>query len=103
MAGTEWKLTEKTESFRFLPGALLVGPSDTEGHGADGLLTRGTPAKLAPSNQEEVHSMANLLMTARRLATAGFLLGIISMTTACMVETREGYWDRDHHRYWHDH
>jgi hypothetical protein len=40
---------------------------------------------------------------ARRFATAGFLLGIISMTTACLVETREGYWDRDHHRYWHDH
>ena len=47
--------------------------------------------------------MANLVMIARRVATAGFLLGLISMSTACMVETREGYWDRDHHRYWHDH
>jgi len=34
--------------------------------------------------------MANLLMMARRFAAAGFLLGLVSMTTACMVETREG-------------
>jgi hypothetical protein len=31
------------------------------------------------------------------------LLGLVMMVSGCVVEPREGYWDRDHHRYYHDH
>ena len=35
---------------------------------------------------------------------AGFLLSTVVLltTSGCIVETREGYYDRAHHRYWHD-
>ena len=38
----------------------------------------------------------------------GTLLALIALSTlsACVVrpvEYREGYWDREHSRYWHDH
>jgi hypothetical protein len=31
------------------------------------------------------------------------LLGLVMMVSGCVVEPREGYWDRDHHRYYHSH
>ena len=31
------------------------------------------------------------------------LLGLIMMVPGCVVEPREGYYDRDHHRYYHEH
>jgi hypothetical protein len=39
------------------------------------------------------------------LVRAGFLLGLIVVTFAsgCVVEPNEGYYDRDHHRYYHEH
>ena len=43
------------------------------------------------------------------ITKAGFLLGIIalSLTSGCVVATRdnyhEGYWDREHARYYHNH
>ena len=37
------------------------------------------------------------------LAKASILLGLIALTSACVVETREGYYDRHHHRYYHEH
>jgi hypothetical protein len=40
---------------------------------------------------------------ARRLVSGSFVLALLALASACVVETREGYWDRDHHRYWHDH
>jgi hypothetical protein len=38
---------------------------------------------------------------------AGIMLGLISLSTACVVAEpregyREGYYDRDHHRYYHE-
>jgi hypothetical protein len=40
----------------------------------------------------------------RRIAQFGFLLGLLSLTTGCIVAgPREGYWDRDHARYYHNH
>ena len=32
-----------------------------------------------------------------------FLLGLAAFASGCVVETREGYWDRDHHRWYHEH
>ena len=40
------------------------------------------------------------------LAKAGLLLGLIVMTftSGCVVEPyHEGYYDRDHHRWYHEH
>jgi hypothetical protein len=30
-------------------------------------------------------------------------LGLIMLTPGCVVEPHEGYWDRDHHRWYHEH
>jgi hypothetical protein len=40
------------------------------------------------------------------IAKAGFLVGLVLVTFAsgCVVaEPHEGYYDRDHHRYYHEH
>jgi hypothetical protein len=38
------------------------------------------------------------------LIRGSFLLGLIAMASACVVaEPREGYYDRDHHRYYREH
>lgn len=40
----------------------------------------------------------------KSLAQALFLaLGIAIFSSGCVVEPREGYYDRDHHRYYHEH
>jgi hypothetical protein len=37
------------------------------------------------------------------LAKVSVLLGLIALTSACVVATpREGYYDRPHHRYYHE-
>jgi len=43
--------------------------------------------------------------TMLRTAQFSFLLGLLALTSACVVRetTREGYYDRDHHRYYHEH
>jgi hypothetical protein len=39
----------------------------------------------------------------RRVATTSVVLGLIAFLSACVVAgPREGYYDRDHHRYWHE-
>jgi hypothetical protein len=38
-----------------------------------------------------------------RIAKSSFLLGVFSLVLGCVVATpREGYYDRDHHRYYHE-
>ena len=40
----------------------------------------------------------------RALVQSAFLLlGVVLLSQGCVVEPREGYWDRDHHRWYHDH
>jgi len=40
-------------------------------------------------------------MTKLHLIKGAFLLALISFSSACVVATpREGYWDREHNRYW---
>jgi hypothetical protein len=38
-----------------------------------------------------------------RVAKLSLLLGLVAVASACVVEPREGYWDRDHSRYYHEH
>jgi hypothetical protein len=43
-------------------------------------------------------------MTKLQLLMKGsVLMGLMALASACVVAPREGYWDRDHHRYYHDH
>jgi hypothetical protein len=39
----------------------------------------------------------------KKLTLGGMLLAFATAFSGCMVETREGYYDHDHHRYWHEH
>jgi hypothetical protein len=40
----------------------------------------------------------------RRLAKGSFILGFLMFGAGCVVaEPREGYWDHDHHRWYHEH
>lgn len=44
------------------------------------------------------------MKNSKRLAARGCLLGLIVFASACVVAVpREGYYDRDHHRYYHEH
>jgi hypothetical protein len=36
------------------------------------------------------------------VAKGSFLLGLIVFASACVVGPREGYYDRDQHRYYHE-
>jgi hypothetical protein len=38
----------------------------------------------------------------RRIAASTFLLGLIGLVVGCMVGPREGAYDGDHHRYYHE-
>jgi hypothetical protein len=39
----------------------------------------------------------------RQFINAGFLLAWIGLAAGCVVAPGEGYYDRDHHRYYHEH
>jgi hypothetical protein len=48
------------------------------------------------------------MMNAKPFIKGSFLLGLIVVASACVVEQprggyREGYYDHDHHRYYHEH
>jgi hypothetical protein len=38
-----------------------------------------------------------------RMLQSGVVLALLLVSSACVVEPRENYYDRDHHRYYHDH
>jgi hypothetical protein len=45
--------------------------------------------------------------TTAKLARIGFILALIGLAAGCVVAPSEGYYDRDHHRYygertWHN-
>ncbi len=40
---------------------------------------------------------------AKSLAKGSLLAGLIMLASACVVTPREGYYDSDHHRYYHEH
>jgi hypothetical protein len=40
----------------------------------------------------------------KRIALGSCMLAVMSMfLSGCYVENREGYYDHEHHRWWHDH
>ena len=40
----------------------------------------------------------------KQIVKGGFLLGLLALASACVVaEPREGYYDHEHYRYYHDH
>jgi hypothetical protein len=44
------------------------------------------------------------MTSGRKVLGGSFMLALIALAaSACVVETREGYWDREHNRYWHNH
>jgi hypothetical protein len=44
------------------------------------------------------------MQTIKHIALSALILATLATTTGCVVaEPREGYWDRDHHRYYHEH
>ena len=43
------------------------------------------------------------MMNTQSIFRAGILLGLIALSSACVVAgPREGYYDRDHNRYYHE-
>ena len=38
----------------------------------------------------------------KRSIIGSCLLGLMILVQGCVVTTREGYYDREHHRYWHE-
>jgi hypothetical protein len=36
------------------------------------------------------------------IAKGSFILGLIMFASACVVAPHEGYYDNDHHRYYHE-
>ena len=44
------------------------------------------------------------MISTPRIVRGAFLMGLIAITSGCIVESpREGYYDRDHHRYFREH
>jgi len=41
--------------------------------------------------------------TRARTLVLGVLYAIAMLSAGCVVEPREGYWDRNHHRWYHEH
>jgi hypothetical protein len=37
----------------------------------------------------------------RRIATTSLLLCLIAVMSGCVIAPRDGYYDRNHHRYYH--
>jgi hypothetical protein len=39
----------------------------------------------------------------KRFVIGSLLVGLAVLSAGCVVAPREGYYDRDHHRYYHEH
>jgi hypothetical protein len=40
---------------------------------------------------------------AKRLGMGSLLVGLALLSAGCVIAPREGYYDHDHHRYYHGH
>jgi hypothetical protein len=50
-----------------------------------------------------VHKEQPEMKDSIRIAQTGVVLALLMASSACVVEPRNGYYDRDHHRYYHEH
>jgi hypothetical protein len=48
-----------------------------------------------------IYAGAVPMSDSKSIAKGSFLLGLIMFATGCVVAPREGYYDHDHHRYYH--
>ena len=39
----------------------------------------------------------------KRIVVGSLLVGLAVLSAGCVIAPREGYYDRDHHRYYHEH
>lgn len=44
-----------------------------------------------------------MTMTVNKPIAVLVLLGLSLLVSACVIEPREGFYDRDHHRWYHEH
>jgi hypothetical protein len=59
---------------------------------------------LRAGNRGVIHLQRSIIMTiAKRLGQNALVLALLAMSTACVIEPRENYYDRDHHRYYYQH
>jgi hypothetical protein len=64
-----------------------------------------------PFQVQGVIDREEFIMTLPRIALSGILLALLSLTSGCVVHTREGYnegyregyYDREHNRWYHNH
>jgi hypothetical protein len=50
-----------------------------------------------------IYAGAVSMNNSKSIAKGSFLLGLVMFATGCVVATpREGYYDHDHHRYYHE-
>jgi hypothetical protein len=42
------------------------------------------------------------MRNSKAIIKGGFILSLIMFASACVVSPREGYYDRDNHRYYHE-
>ena len=43
------------------------------------------------------------MQNAFRIVAGSLMLGLFLSTSGCVVEPREGFYDHDHHRWYHEH
>ncbi len=72
-------------------------PDDRVRHRTDELASRGHPETIGDRTHDIGSSMTNI----KRFAGSTFLLGLIGLVAGCLVGPREGYYDGNHHRYYH--
>jgi hypothetical protein len=49
------------------------------------------------------HTTGDFMNKSKTIIKGSLLLGLIMFASACVVAPNEGYYDRDHHRYYHEH
>jgi hypothetical protein len=64
----------------------------------------GPPPRQRAKLGSHISVQGNLMTTFRPIIQASLvLLGLMFILPGCVVAPREGYWDRDQHRYYHEH
>ncbi len=43
------------------------------------------------------------MATVMRILVGSYVLGMMMLTSGCVIEPHEGYYDHGHHRYYHEH